>query len=127
MVLALASVTLFSCLTTSVIRRRREIGILRALGASSKSVASIFLIEAGIISIFSCVAGVLLGLFISWIISSTLTLPGSVYYITRLPIEIDPIKILAIFLLTPILCLASSLVPSLWAANLDPATALRYE
>ncbi|MDI6752365.1 MAG: ABC transporter permease [bacterium] len=127
MVLALASVTLFSCLTTSVIRRKREIGILRALGASSASVASIFLIEAGIISIFSCVAGILLGSFISWIISSTLTLPGSVYYITRLPIEIDPIKILVISALTPILCLLSALVPSLWAAKLDPTTALRYE
>ncbi|MBU1599815.1 FtsX-like permease family protein, partial [bacterium] len=124
MVLALASVTLFSCLTTSVIRRRREIGILRALGASGESIASIFLIEAGIVSIFGSLGGILLGLFITWVISSTLTLPGSVYYITKLPIEIDPIKILSISIFTPILCLASSLVPSLWAANLDPIEAL---
>ncbi|MFH0774741.1 MAG: ABC transporter permease [bacterium] len=127
MVLALASVTLFSSLTTSCLRRRREIGILRALGAGSGSVASIFLIEAGIISIFSCVAGVLLGLFISWAISSTLTLPGSVYYITKIPVEIDPLKIGLVSILTPIFCLLSSLPPSLWAANLDPVEALRYE
>jgi lipoprotein-releasing system permease protein len=127
MVLALASVTLFSCLTTSVIRKRREIGILRELGASSWSIGAIFLIEAGITSIFSCVAGVFLGLFISWIISSTLTLPGSVYYITKIPVEISSIKIGLICLLTPILCLLSSITPSLWAANLDPTEALRYE
>jgi lipoprotein-releasing system permease protein len=127
MVLALASVTLFSCLTTSVIRKKREIGILRALGASSGSIGSIFLIEAGIISIFSCVAGVLLGLFISWIISFTLTLPGSVYYINKIPVEISSIKIGLVCLLTPILCLLSSIAPSLWAANLDLTEALRYE
>jgi lipoprotein-releasing system permease protein len=130
MVLLLATVTVFASSVLSVIRRRREIGILRALGVSQRDVSAIFLIEGGITGGIGVLIGALLGLSIIWAVSffDIVRLPGDIYYsITSVPIKINRMKIALISLCALALSLLSSVWPALWASSLDPQDALRYE
>ena len=108
----------------SVVERTKEIGILRAIGARKKDITRIFIAEAGLIGFVSGAVGV--------IVSSGLTLPISKTIAKALKIDnfsagLDIKSAVGLILLSVILTLIASVIPSRMAAKKDPVEALRTE
>ncbi len=126
--LAVATLGIINTLVMAVLERRREIGVLKALGAADSDVKQLFFVEAGVIGLF----GGILGVFLGWLIGRTLNF-GTVLYLHRqnLPgvdITSVPLWLVAFGILFAVLVsLAAGLYPASRAARLDPVQALRYE
>lgn len=127
MILLIALFSLFSLLTTTIIKKKREIGILRLLGASSTSIAFIFLIEGGIIGFLGTIIGVILGLLSGWALSSLIRLPADIYYISHIPFVISLSSILWISLSSFIFSILFSVYPGIFASKISLLNALRED
>ena len=115
----------------------RDIAVLRTMGATKGAVMRVFLITGASIGIVGTIAGFILGVvfcwniesiknFVSWITGATIFDP-SIYYLTKLPAEIDPHEPAGIVLMALALSVLATLYPSWRASKLDPVEALRYE
>jgi lipoprotein-releasing system permease protein len=114
-----------------------DIAILRTMGASQGAVLRIFLITGASIGIIGTLVGLLLGTlvclnvetirqFISWVTSTELFSP-ELYFLSKLPAEMDAGETTAVVVMAMALSLLATLYPSWRAARLDPVEALRYE
>jgi putative ABC transport system permease protein len=126
--LAVATLGIINTLVMAILERRREIGVLKALGAADSDVKQLFFVEAGVMGLFGGVLGVLLG----WLIGRTLTLGTNIYlHRQNLPgVDISSVPwwlVLASILFAVGVSLAAGLYPASRAARLDPVQALRYE
>ncbi|MEW6680954.1 MAG: ABC transporter permease [bacterium] len=126
-ILLVSLFSLFSLLTITIIRKKREIGILRLLGAGKASIALIFLIEGGIIGFLGTTIGTSFGLLIGKLIPFLIKLPGDVYYISSLPFAISTHSILWISFSSFILSIIFSVYPALFASKISLSDALREE
>lgn len=118
---------IYNTVSLSVITRRREIGILRALGGSRRQVAGLFLGEAGLLAALGCALGVLLG---GWMARGALKLTGSTLdrlYIRSAaePAPLGPEHLVLAFAVGIPLALLAALVPALEASRVAPTEAVR--
>src|SRR5580704_8268041 len=126
--LAVASLGIINTLVMAILERRREIGVLKALGASDKDVRQLFFAEAGVMGLVGGVAGVALG----WGIGRLIQL-GTNYYLRQqqIPPEniwtVPPWLVVSAIAFSLVVSLAAGLYPATRAARLDPVEALRYE
>jgi putative ABC transport system permease protein len=126
--LTVASLGIINTLVMAILERRREIGVLKALGATDRDVRSLFFAEAGAMGLFGGLFGVALG----WLIGSALTW-GTTIYLRRqnLPgVKISYIPwwlALGAIAFAIIVSLIAGLYPAARAARLNPVDALRYE
>ncbi|MFZ0217722.1 MAG: ABC transporter ATP-binding protein/permease, partial [Candidatus Dormiibacterota bacterium] len=116
--LIVSGFAIVNTMSTSVIDRTREIGILKALGARTRDVATLFAAEAIVIGVAAAIAGPVLALLLSLL--GNLLVGGTVFHLSF------GIAIAAIVLAIA-LCLASAIPPALRATRIDTARALRYE
>lgn len=126
--LAVATLGIINTLVMAILERRREIGVLKALGAADRDVKQLFFVEAGVMGLFGGVLGTLLG----WLIGRTLTLGTNIYlHRQNLPgVDISSVPwwlVLLSILFAVGVSLAAGLYPASRAARLDPVQALRYE
>ncbi len=126
--LAVASIGIVNTLVMAILERRREIGIMKAIGASDGDVKLLFFAEAGVMGVFGGIAGVILG----WAIGQVINF-GTNIYLKRQHFGAEHfwsvswwLVCLAI-LFSVIVSLISGLYPAARAARLDPVQALRYE
>ena len=137
LVVAVAAFNIVSTLVMVVKDKRSDIAILRTLGASPRSVLAIFLTQGVAIGVIGTLAGVLLGVLISWNLESLIHglerllglhfLDAKVYYISDLPARVEWSDVLKISLTAFGLCCLSTLYPSWRAARTQPAQSLRHE
>src|SRR5437588_740985 len=126
--LAVASLGIINTLVMAILERRREIGVLKALGASDKDVRQLFFAEAGVMGLVGGLAGVVLG----WGIGRLIQL-GTNYYLRQQQIPAENIWTVPVWLValaivfSLVVSLAAGLYPATRAARLDPVEALRYE
>jgi ABC-type antimicrobial peptide transport system permease subunit len=126
--LAVASIGIVNTLVMAILERRREIGIMKAIGASDRDVKSLFFAEAGAMGVLGGVVGVVLG----WAIGQVINF-GTNIYLRResLPPEhfwaVPWWLVAAAIVFAFIVSLVSGLYPAGRAARLDPVQALRYE
>lgn len=126
--LAVASLGIVNTLVMAILERRREIGIMKAIGASDGDVKKLFFVEAGVMGFFGGVAGVLLGWTIGQIINW-----GTNIYLARQELPPETIWLVPWWLVAFAIAFAigvsllSGLYPAGRAARLDPVQALRYE
>jgi len=137
LIVAVGAFNIIGVLMMSVMERRREIAILRSMGAQKKTILKIFLYQGLLIGTIGTFIGTLGGIILSLNISRIANmletlfglkfLPPDVYYITEVPSKLDLTDTVAIVVLALSLSLLSSLYPAWKASNLDPVEVLRYE
>jgi putative ABC transport system permease protein len=127
--LLVASIGIANTMIMAVYERTREIGVLKALGASSSDIRRLFMIEAGFIGL----AGGVMGLLVGWAVGSVLN-KGVLWYFSHreMPIREDffvvtPLLALGVILFAALIGITAGLLPSHRAASLDPLEALRHE
>jgi putative ABC transport system permease protein len=116
MSLIAAALAVSSAMTTSILERRSEVGLMKSLGASAGSIAALFLAEASILAVFSGTIGFLLGAWLAHAIGMS---------IFRSPITATPLLIPVVLSLAVIITFAGSAVPIGRATKLDPVLVLR--
>jgi len=126
--LAVASIGIVNTLVMAILERRREIGIMKAIGASDSDVKKLFFAEAGAMGLMGGVVGVMLG----WAIGHVINLGTNIYLKRQaLPPEtfwsVPWWLVGAAIVFAFIVSLVSGLYPAARAARLDPVQALRYE
>ena len=137
LIIAVAAFNLVSTLVMTVTDKQADIAILRTLGATPRSVMTIFIVQGAASGIIGTLVGVLLGLLVAYnidvivpAIESVLHvsfLPSSVYLISRMPSDPQQGDIVPIVVISLILAFVATLYPSWRASRLQPAEALRYE
>jgi lipoprotein-releasing system permease protein len=137
LIVAVAAFNLVSTLVMTVTDKQSDIAILRTLGASPRSVMGIFMVQGAASGVMGTVAGVGLGLLVSFNIETWVPaleralgvqfLPGSIYLITRMPSDPQWADVMPIALISLLLSFVATLYPSWRASRVQPALALRYE
>jgi putative ABC transport system permease protein len=126
--LAVASLAIVNTLVMAVLERRREIGIMKAIGASDSDVKRVFFAEAATMGFLGGVIGVVLG----WLIGRAINL-GANLYLQRLKMPPEGLLMvplwlaLAAVLFAVLVSVVAGIYPAARAARLDPVEALRYE
>lgn len=128
LIIVVASFNIASALIMMVRDKVRDIAILRVMGASSRSVQRIFLSKGMVIGLIGICLGGCGGLILCLILDRYpfIKLPGDVYFLTTLPVEITAIDLVVIVLGTLGVCVAASLYPAIQAAKLKPVDGVRY-
>jgi len=127
LIVLVASFNIVGTLTMTVSEKAREIGILKAMGATKSSISRIFMIEGLSICGIGVMLGMPLGLAICWAIETFYQLPGDVYYISKIPVRLQAFDVLLVSGSALLIGLLATLYPSRQAAKLEPVEALRYE
>jgi len=136
LIILVAALNIISGLIMLVKDKGGDIATLRTMGATQGSVMRIFLITGASIGVVGTIAGFLLGLvvclnvesirqFLSWLTKTELFSP-ELYFLSRLPAEMDVSETSAVVMMALVLSLLATLYPSWRAARLDPVEALRY-
>jgi putative ABC transport system permease protein len=126
--LAVASIGIINTLVMAILERRREIGIMKAIGASDTEVRGLFFAEAGAMGVFGGALGVCLG----WAIGRAINL-GTNVYLKRQHFPPEQIwlvpwwLVISAIVFAIVVSMISGLYPASRAARLDPVQALRYE
>jgi lipoprotein-releasing system permease protein len=124
----IAGFSVFGTLTLLVQEKRREVGILKAMGTSARGVIRIFVIEGLLIG----AAGGLMGLGLGFVLTFAaehfgIRMNPEVYYIDKLPVHLDPTEFASVGAATVVVCLAATLFPAYQASRVRPVDALRYD
>ncbi|MGA7683900.1 MAG: FtsX-like permease family protein [Terriglobales bacterium] len=126
--LAVASIGIVNTLVMAILERRREIGIMKAIGASDADVRGLFFAEAGVMGLVGGAVGVTLGWVIGCIINFGMNIYLQRQHFPSAQIWSVPVwLVLGAIAFSIVVSLVSGLYPASRAARLDPVQALRYE
>lgn len=137
MIIAVAGFGILAIFYMIVVEKTRDIGILKALGASSRGIMSIFLLYGLTLGLVGSGAGVVLGLTvvhyidkieegISWVLGHKV-FDETIYYFHKVPTEVNPVTVLWVAFGAVLIAVLASILPARRAAALHPVQALRYE
>jgi lipoprotein-releasing system permease protein len=137
LIVLVAGFNIICTLIMVVMEKTKDIAILKSMGASSKSIMKIFMLQGVIIGGIGTLLGTVTGLLVAWNIGPITRsienlfgfkiLPGDVYYLSELPALVNYDDVVIIVIGSVIISLLATLYPSRNASRLDPAEAIRYE
>jgi len=128
-IVLVAAFAIVGHLVLLVAEKRKEIGILKAMGASAGSIGGIFLVAGMLICVVGTAAGSALGLLLIWVQNTyhIIRLAGDVYQISYLPMKLTGTDFALVVGSTLVISFLATLSPARAAARLDPVEVLRYE
>lgn len=135
MFIILALIVMVACfniagtLIMTVLEKTKDIGILKAIGASRMHVMAIFALQGTMIGVVGTASGALLGLGAAWCLKTYkfINLPSDIYYIDKLPVRFEAGDIITIIAASVAISIIATIYPAYRASKLDPVEALRYE
>jgi lipoprotein-releasing system permease protein len=130
LIVTVAALNIVASLVLLVMEKTPDIAILKTMGATSRSVMYIFMLQGLIIGSIGTAIGALAGVGISWVMNryQLLRVPGmgEVYQISYVPFTLRPFELVLIIVVAVVICFLATIYPSRQAARLKPVEALRY-
>lgn len=137
LIIGIAAFNLVSTLIMVVVDKQGDIAILRTLGASSREIIGVFMIQGGLIGLIGTSIGAVLGVVLSWLVTDLIAalekllgiqfLHSDVYPISYLPSNLYWSDVLQVSATSLFICFFAALYPAWRASRVQPAEALRYE
>lgn len=129
LVILVAALNLISTLAMVIIEKRPQIGVIRTLGGTEKSIRNTFLMYGFLIGLSGTILGNVMGLGFSWVADHTslIKLPAEVFYLDRLPFKTDLRDVLGVNAIAILLSIVTTWWPARAASRLDPVVAIREE
>jgi len=128
LIVLVAAFNIASTLIMMVMEKTKDIAIMKAMGATNRSIRRIFVFNGMIIGAVGTVLGVCLGFLACFLLDryKFIVLPGDVYYITTLPVRLDTLDVVLIAAAALVICFLATLYPARQASRMDPVEAIRY-
>jgi len=129
LIVVVAAFNVAATLIMVVLEKTREIGILKAMGASSKTIRRLFALQGIVIGAVGSLLGVTLGNFLCWLQNEwhLIKLPGDIYLFDEFPVNASPASSVICAVVAIVLCYLATIYPSWRASRLDPIRAIRVE
>jgi lipoprotein-releasing system permease protein len=129
LIVVVAAFNILASLTMVVKEKRRDIAILKSMGASDASIGRVFVLNGAVIGTAGTVLGNLLGVLGCWVLAryQFIELPKDVFLVTTLPVRMDPANFGVVALVSIAICVVAALSPARRAASLVPVEVIRYE
>ena len=128
LITVVAAFNVIATLIMVVLEKKREIAILKAMGARDGGILQIFLIQGVLIGVIGTAIGLVLGGAVTGYLSVySFPLDPKVYLIDHLPVRVSPMDFVYTVVIALVICTAATWIPSWWAARLMPADGVRYE
>ncbi|MFH0734839.1 MAG: ABC transporter permease [bacterium] len=129
LIIIVAVFNIVGTLLMIVLEKTGAIGILKSLGATRKQIINIFLVQGFYLGLYGLMFGNLFALILSLIQKyfEVIALPSSIYFVSSVPISINPIHYLTVSLITMAMCLTTAILPSYIASRITPISAIRFE
>jgi len=127
LIILVAAFNIASALIMMVMEKTKDIAVLKAMGATNKTIRKIFIIQGMIIGIIGTLIGTVSGVLICFLLKKYdfIQLPDA-YPFSTLPVQLETIDVLMISVSAVIICFFSTLYPAHKASKMDPVEALRY-
>jgi len=129
LIVLVAAFNIVSTLIMVVMEKTKDIAILKSIGARTSSIRKIFVYQGLTIGLVGTAFGLALGLVLCEILRryQFIKLPSDIYYISTLPVRVDPLDVGLIALAAVAISFLATIYPSFQGARLNPVEALRYE
>ena len=129
LIVLVAAFNIAATLVMVVMEKRKDIAILKSMGATNLAIASIFVFKGAVIGILGTVAGILGGLGGAALLEryQFIELPKDVFYVSTVPVRIYPENFAMVAVAAVAICIIATLYPARQAARLAPVDVIRYE
>jgi len=128
LIVLVAAFNIASSLIMMVMQKTKDIAILKAMGATDRSIKRIFIIKGMVVGAIGTALGVSFGFILCALLKryKFIQLPGDVYYFTTLPVQLEYLDVFLIVSAAMLICFLATLYPARQAAKLNPVEAIRY-
>lgn len=129
LIILVASFNIVSTLIMNVIEKKREIAILKAMGATDRGIMNIFMLQGLFIGIVGTIVGVVGGYLLCHVLNTyqVIKLPADVYYLSHLPVKTKLIDFVVVSASAVMISFLATIYPAWQAARINPVEPLRYE
>jgi lipoprotein-releasing system permease protein len=129
MIIFVAALNLISSLSMLILEKRPSVGVLRTLGATERTILTIFLEVGLLIGLSGTILGNIFGLTVSWAVNHyhLIHLPIGIYPIPYLPLTLNPTDVIGVNVVAIVLSIIATWYPARMASRLDPIAAIREE
>jgi lipoprotein-releasing system permease protein len=128
MIIVVAAFTVVATLVMVVLEKRKEVALLKALGATDSAILRVFLYQGGLTGITGTALGLAIGFLGCKVLARyPLPLDPKVYFISHLPVNIRPTEFVVTGGVSLVICLLATVAPALYAAWLKPTDGLRAD
>ncbi len=129
LIILVASFNIVSTLIMNVIEKKREIAILKTMGATDRGILTIFMLQGLLIGIVGTLVGIAGGYLLCYILNTyqIIKLPADVYYLSHLPVKTKAIDFIVVSVSAITISFLATIYPAWQAARINPVEPLRYE